>query len=75
EVVVFASPSSVAHFCAVLGSERARQVLGKVVIACIGPTTARAVAELGLSAQIQPSESSVPALVEAICAHYRGPAQ
>lgn len=71
EVVVFASPSSVSHFGAVLGEERAREVLGKVVIACIGPTTAAAVAELGLKVQIQPGYSSVPALVEAICAHYR----
>jgi uroporphyrinogen III methyltransferase/synthase len=71
EVVVFASPSSVAHFCAVLGDGRARQVLARVAIACIGPTTARAVAELGLKVQIQPAESSVPALVEAICAYYQ----
>ena len=71
EVVIFASPSSVSHFLVVLGEERARQVLAQVAIACIGPTTAGAVAELGLSAQIQPADSSVPALVEAICAHYR----
>ncbi|MCC7263575.1 MAG: uroporphyrinogen-III C-methyltransferase [Candidatus Latescibacteria bacterium] len=71
EVVVFASPSSVSHFGAVLGEECARQVLGKATIACIGPTTAAAVAGLGLQAKIQPTDSSVPALVEAICAHYR----
>jgi len=71
EVVVFASPSSVSHFCAVLGKERALEVLGRAVIACIGPTTSGAVAELGLKAPIQPQESSVPALVRAICDYYR----
>jgi uroporphyrinogen III methyltransferase/synthase len=75
EVVVFASPSSVSHFFSVLGDERARQVLEKAAIACIGPTTARAVVEQGLSAAIQPSQSSVPALVAAICAHFRGQGQ
>jgi uroporphyrinogen III methyltransferase/synthase len=73
ELVIFASPSSVSHFFAVLGEERARALLGKTAIACIGPTTARAVAELGLGALIQPAQSSVPALVEAICAYYGKP--
>ncbi|MBM3279770.1 MAG: uroporphyrinogen-III C-methyltransferase [Candidatus Handelsmanbacteria bacterium] len=71
EVVVFASPSSVSHFFAVLGEERARDTLDKAVIACIGPTTAKAVAGLGLQAAIQPAESSVRALVAAICTFYR----
>lgn len=71
ELVVFASPSSVSHFCAVLGQERALQVLGRAAIACIGPTTAKAVMELGLTAHVQPQESSVPALVRAIGDYYR----
>jgi len=70
DLVVFASPSSVKHFGAVLGEASARELLTKVRIACIGPTTARAVEELGLEVHIQPDESSIPALVQAICACY-----
>ena len=72
DLVIFASPSSVQNCDALLGAARARQILSRLHIACIGPTTAGAVRELGLEVHIQPRESSVPALVRAICAYYTG---
>ena len=70
DLVVFASPSSVANFWRLLGAERARRALGGTV-ACIGPTTAQAVRERGLEVQIQPAHSSIENLVQAITDYFR----
>ena len=70
DLIVFASPSSVHNFHTVLGDERTRQILSTTTIACIGPTTARAISNLGFETQIQPQESSIQALVQCICTHY-----
>ena len=70
DLIVFASPSSVHNFHQVLGSERAKAVFARTHIACIGPTTAKAVRQLGFAVHVQPSESSIPALVQAIVAFY-----
>jgi len=74
DLLVFASPSSVHHFLELLGQERGMARLRGAELAAIGPTTARALTELDLAVAVQPSESTVPALVEAVCAHYAGPA-
>ena len=72
DMLVFASPSSVRHFIQVLGEERALDQLRRKDLASIGPTTSGALAELDLAVAVQPEESTVPALVEAIRAHYAG---
>jgi uroporphyrinogen-III synthase len=71
DTIVFASPSAVHNLFTLLGEERARQCLAPVAIAVIGPTTARAIEDLGLPVTIQPPAPHIPALVEAICAYYR----
>ena len=70
DLAIFASPSSVHNFHQALGRERSAAIFEHAHIACIGPTTAAAVHELGLDVQIQPAESSIPALVQAVCAFY-----
>ena len=72
DLIVFVSPSSVHNFGKVLGAERTRSILAENTIASIGPTTTRAILDLGLETHIQPEESSIPALVRSICNHYRG---
>ena len=71
DLFVFDSPSSVRNFTALLGRDRAMAQLTRGHIACIGPTTAGVVGELGLEVHVQPEESSIPALVQSICAHYQ----
>jgi len=44
--------------------------LQSVMIACIGPITAKAAEEYGLTVSIMPSENTIPALVDAIAHHY-----
>ena len=72
DLVVFASPSSVTNFGSVLGGAESRELLGKTSIATIGPTTSRAVRDLGFEVAVQPRESTVPELVRAICHFFRG---
>jgi uroporphyrinogen III methyltransferase/synthase len=72
DLVIFASPSSVQHFAGLLGQERALEILSRARIACIGPTTSRAVRDLGLEVHVQPQQSSIPELVQSICAYYAG---
>ncbi len=70
DMIVFASPSSVQHLEPVIGRDLAAQLKTRARIACIGPTTAAAARENDLEAHVQPTESSIAALVEAICAYY-----
>jgi len=70
DLIVFASPSAVHHFVQILGEERALAALRRCDLAAIGSTTARALAELNLTPAVQPADSAIPALVEAIRAHY-----
>ena len=70
DLAIFASPSSVHNFHQILGPERTTAIFARAAIACIGPTTAAAARELGLRVSVQPTESSIPALVQAICAFY-----
>jgi uroporphyrinogen III methyltransferase / synthase len=70
DAVLFASPSAVANFTAVLGEERTHRILSQVAIACIGKTTAHAVEEIGFTAAILPDESSIPALAQSIRAYF-----
>jgi uroporphyrinogen III methyltransferase/synthase len=44
--------------------------LQSVLIACIGPITAKTAEEYGLTVSIMPSENTIPALVDAIAHHY-----
>lgn len=70
DCIIFASPSSVRNFLEIIGSEAGLTYLRNVDIAAMGPTTARAVEELGLSVAVQPIDSSITALVQSLCDHY-----
>jgi uroporphyrinogen III methyltransferase/synthase len=68
DVATFASSSSVRNLATLLGDDFAR--LRDATIACIGPVTAQTARELGLNVTIEPAEHTIPALVEALKAHY-----
>ena len=70
-VVIFTSSSTVRNFVELLGGvDPVRTLLRSVVIACIGPVTARTVVEFGLTASIVPEENTIAALVDAIVQFY-----
>ena len=73
DVVTFTSASAVRNFTKTFGAEQASDLLRKTVVAVIGPVTADAARQLGIPVTIQPPSYTIPALVDAIAAHYATP--
>lgn len=71
DAVTFTSASAVRNFATVYGQDQAADLLAHTAIATIGPLTADAVVQLGLHVTIQPSSYTVPALVDAVAAHFK----
>ena len=70
DVVTFTSSSTVRHFAALFAPGELPRLLRGAQLACIGPITRATAAELGLDTAIMPGEYTIPALAEAIVAHY-----
>ncbi|MBI2189676.1 MAG: uroporphyrinogen-III C-methyltransferase [Acidobacteria bacterium] len=70
DVVTFTSGSAVRGFARIFGAEQATDLLKQTVVAVIGPTTGEAARQLGIPVAVQPTTSTIPALVDAIVAHY-----
>ena len=62
DIVTFTSASTVRNFVRVIGEDQAADLLQQTTVACIGPVTAEAAAQLGISTTIMPDEYTVPAL-------------
>ena len=69
DAITFTSPSTVQGFAQIFGIE-ARTVLGSAVVAAIGPTTARAIADAGWGEPIQAISATSQALVECLEDHF-----
>ena len=65
DVVTFTSASAVRAFVTIYGAEQAADLLNHTVVATIGPVTAEAALRYGITPQIMPATSTVPALVDA----------
>jgi uroporphyrinogen III methyltransferase/synthase len=76
DVVTFTSASAVKNFARIYGEDQAADLLRHTVVAAIGPLTTQAAAELGVGVAIQPTTYTIPALSDAIAAHFwaRSPA-
>ncbi len=70
DMVTFTSASAVRNFVKVYGADQAADLLSHTVVAAIGPVTADAAVELGIAVTVQPTTYTVPALVDAIVAHF-----
>jgi uroporphyrinogen III methyltransferase / synthase len=70
DAVTFTSASSVRTFVRVLGEEQAADLLQQTTVACIGPVTANAAAQLGIATTLMPGEYTIAALVNALVRHY-----
>jgi uroporphyrinogen III methyltransferase/synthase len=71
DVVTFSSASAVRAFIAIHGAEQAVDLLSHTLVATIGPVTTDAAHRYGINPQITPAVSTVPALVDAIVAHFQ----
>ena len=66
------SPSSVRSFAELYGTEAAADLLHATAVAAIGPVTAEAASQLGISCSIVPTQYTIPALCAAIVKHFEG---
>jgi len=70
QYLTFTSSSTVKNFCQLFSDRQEMHKLTQhATVACIGPITAQAVQDEGLSVDIVATENTVPALVDAIVAH------
>jgi uroporphyrinogen-III synthase len=58
-------------FVRLIGQETIQRLKHRFSVASIGPQTSRTLRELGLRVDIEAAASTVPALVEAIVAHFQ----
>ena len=70
EVITFTSSSTVRSFVELFSPAERERLLRGVVIACIGPITARTAAEYGLATHVMPSDYTVPALARALMDYF-----
>lgn len=68
DMVIFTSPSSVRYFCDLF--YRQLGLSGTFAVACLGPTTAAAARDHGLSRAVESATASSAALVAAIADYY-----
>lgn len=75
DAVTFTSPSTARHFAAAV--ERAgmdpSRALSLVTVASIGPVTTEALRRLGVEPDVEPVESTIPALATALAEHFAVP--
>ena len=69
DAVTFTSPSTVRNFVTLVGPG-APALLARSLVACIGPVTAAAVTELGLTPPLQAPRSTSEALLDVLEAHF-----
>lgn len=69
DLLTFTAASTVRNFASLLAPEQLAAAR-RIPVAVIGPQTAAAARELGFSVAVEPPESTVPALIEAIAAYY-----
>ena len=66
DVLTFTSPSTAINFFAVIEPG----FVASAIVACIGPTTAKAVEQLGIAVDVMPQRYTVDGLLEALVAFY-----
>jgi uroporphyrinogen III methyltransferase/synthase len=70
DVVTFTSASAVRSFVRVFGAEQSADLLRNTAVAVIGPVTGEASEQFGIPVSIRPATYTIPALVDAIAAHF-----
>jgi uroporphyrinogen III methyltransferase/synthase len=70
--VLFFSPSAVQHFAELLGSEHLRILQDRLAITAVGPVTANALREAGVSRAVVAADTTTAAVLEALEKHFAG---
>jgi uroporphyrinogen III methyltransferase/synthase len=70
DMIVFTSSSTVTNMVEMVKPSTLRETLKQTAIAAIGPITKQTAESQGLEVQVQPSQYTIPALVDAIVSFY-----
>ena len=70
DVVTFTSASAVRNFVKVYGADQVADLLKTTTVAVIGPVTADAARQAGITVSVQPGSFTIGGLVDAIAAHF-----
>jgi uroporphyrinogen III methyltransferase / synthase len=71
DVVTFTSAATVRSFAALYGEEQVADLLSHTAVATVGTAAGDAVHQMGITPAIVPAVPSIPALVDAIRAHFQ----
>lgn len=71
DAVTFTSSSTVNNFVEMLSQKEYKRLLSDVVVACIGPVTAKTAEGFGIKVHIIPTEYTIPSLIEAMVDYFR----
>lgn len=71
DVVTFTSAAAVRSFAALYGTDQVADLLAHTTVATVGPAATDAVRRLGVEPAVVPAMPSIPALVDAIRAHFQ----
>lgn len=72
DAVASTGSSAANDFLEALGSDEPASLLQKAAVACIGPMATERARRAGLPVDIEPDESSLPALQEALTRYFGG---
>ena len=72
DAIIFASPSAFYNLRDVLKADEVADLSARVQFVAIGPTTARALRESGVSVGVESEESTAAGLATSIASHYQG---
>jgi uroporphyrinogen III methyltransferase/synthase len=70
DAITFTSSSTAVNFFQLLTPPVKQKLLPRTHLASIGPVTSRTIRQLGFKVEIEAKESTIPALVEALCAYF-----
>jgi uroporphyrinogen III methyltransferase/synthase len=71
DAVTFSSASAVRAFISIYGEDQAVDLLSHTTVATIGPVTSDAAARYGITPQVTPATSTMPALVDALVDYFK----
>jgi len=72
DAVLFFSPSAVQHFADLCGGEQLRALQNRLAITAVGPVTANALREAGVSRAVVAADTTAAAVLEALEKHFAG---
>jgi uroporphyrinogen III methyltransferase/synthase len=69
DVIAFTSPSTIENLAAIYDQASITEILDNKIVACIGPTTAKACSDRGIPVAIQPRKYTITSLMWSIIYH------